>query len=92
MKMKETNTARIFEEPDGYHFCDDDLDYLDARGQGYPNRAAAMRAAYESGYDRVVGSGAYRDGSILGQVKISEEEKRERERYIGMINSLQAGY
>jgi len=32
----EKKIARVFQEPTGlWHFCDDALDYLDARGRGY---------------------------------------------------------
>lgn len=49
--------ARVFEEGDGYHVCGDDLDYLDARGAAYRTKAAALRAALESGYTHATGSG-----------------------------------
>lgn len=35
----------IFEESDGWHWSPKSLDYLDARGRGYPSKAAARRAA-----------------------------------------------
>ena len=39
----------IFEESDGFHYMDrkeaQEIGYLDARGNGYKSRAAAMRAA-----------------------------------------------
>jgi len=68
-KMK---TARIFRDVGGYYVCDDDLDYLDARGHAYPTKAAALRAAWEQGYTHAVGSGCYREGSIAGQIDVSE--------------------
>lgn len=44
-------TARIFQEPTGlWHYCDDELPHLDARGEGYKSRASARRAAREAGY------------------------------------------
>ena len=55
-------TARIFEEADGYHICDDSADCLDARGQGHPTKAAALRAAAQSGYTHATGSGTPWDG------------------------------
>ena len=64
-------TARIFEDIGGYYVCDDDLDYLDARGRAHATKAAALRAAWESGYTHAVGSGCYRDGSIAGQIDVS---------------------
>ena len=45
--------VRIFEECDGWHYCAAGLDYLDARGTGYPSAAAAMRAARESHEDQL---------------------------------------
>lgn len=39
------SSVRIFEEADGWHYCDNALPYLDARGKGYPSKAAALRAA-----------------------------------------------
>lgn len=35
----------IFQEADGWHWCEKNLGYLDARGRGYPSKAAARRAA-----------------------------------------------
>ncbi|TXH18470.1 MAG: hypothetical protein E6R03_02130 [Hyphomicrobiaceae bacterium] len=35
----------IFREADGWHWSPKSLDYLDARGRGYPSKAAARRAA-----------------------------------------------
>ena len=54
---------RIFEEAGGYHICDDDLDYMDARGRPYPTKAAATRGAIGEAADhgarsvRLTGSG-----------------------------------
>jgi hypothetical protein len=46
--------AVLFTEVTGfYHLSDDDLAYLDARGPGYKTKAAAMRAAAESGYTHI---------------------------------------
>lgn len=58
--MTEIKTARIFESTGGYYVCNEELDYLDARGPGYPTKAQAMRAAYESGYTHCTGSGSYK--------------------------------
>jgi len=54
--------ARIFDEADGYHICDDALDHLDARGPAHRTKADAIRAAVESGYTHATGSGTYWDG------------------------------
>jgi hypothetical protein len=61
-------TARIFEDVGGYFVCDDADNFLDARGRASRTKAAALRAAWESGYDRAVGSGCYRNGSISSQI------------------------
>jgi hypothetical protein len=37
--------VHIFEEADGWHWSPKSLDFLDARGHGYPSKAAARRAA-----------------------------------------------
>jgi hypothetical protein len=78
-----TKTARIVEDLGGFYICDDALPYLDTRGkayhmrgQAYPSKSAALIAAWESGYDRAVGSGCYRPGSISGQVRIPDWAKR----------------
>lgn len=64
--------ARVFEDVGGYYFCDDGLDYLDARGAAYDSKAAALRAAYAAGYTHATGSGAYRQcASILSQVTVT---------------------
>lgn len=54
-------TACIFEDVGGYYVCSDRLDYLDTRGGCHPTKAAAMRAAAETGYTHCVGSGTYHD-------------------------------
>lgn len=55
--------ARVFADCDGYHWCDESLDFLDARGRAYKTKAEAMRAAYVFGeYTHATGSGTYRDG------------------------------
>lgn len=50
--MKEKKVvARIFQEPTGlYHYCDDALDYLDARGNGLKTISEACHCARMSGY------------------------------------------
>jgi hypothetical protein len=40
--------VHLFEEADGFHFCDRGLGFLDARGRGFKSRHAALRAARES--------------------------------------------
>lgn len=68
--------ARIFEDVGGYYICDDSLDYLDARGNGYDSKAAALRAAYAAGYTHAIGSGAYKQGaSILSQVAVTDWDR-----------------
>jgi hypothetical protein len=75
MKTEKT-TARVFADVGGYYFCDEELEYLDARGTAYPSKAAALRAAYGAGYTHAVGSGAYKQGrGILSQVSVSHWER-----------------
>jgi hypothetical protein len=43
--------VRIFQEPTGrWHISNDDLPYLEARGTGYPTRAAAVKDAKSWGW------------------------------------------
>ena len=62
--------ARVFEECTGkYHYCDDALPYLDARGKAFDTKRQALEAAYMAGFTHAVGSGTYRSGAtILSQV------------------------
>jgi hypothetical protein len=60
----ERKTARIFEDVGGYYFCDDGLPYLDTRGTSYDTVTAARQAAWESGYNYAVGSGAPASGRL----------------------------
>lgn len=55
--------ARVFQENTGkYHYCSDELDYLDARGQGFSSKAKALTAAHNAGYTHAIGSGCSWDG------------------------------
>lgn len=68
--MEDSNSllvARVFRSGCGWKFCSEELDYLDERGDVYPTKAAAVRAAYASGY------GYYQDGEI--KRKIPERER-----------------
>jgi hypothetical protein len=48
--------VRIFQEPTGrWHISNDDLPHLDARGTGYPTRAAAVKDAKYWGWTIVRG-------------------------------------
>lgn len=60
-------TARIFEEADGYHVCDDALDFLDARSDASCTKADALAVAYFLGYTHAVGSGVDGDSPVLIQ-------------------------
>lgn len=52
--------ARIFRHEDGLiYICDDSAPTLDARGEGFTTKAAALRAALEFGYTHAKGSGTY---------------------------------
>lgn len=55
-------TAYIFENVDGYHWCEHNEQFLDARGKAYKTKADAMRAAAAEGYTHAEGSGTYWDG------------------------------
>ena len=57
--MKKSNrvVARIFQDVGGYYICNDNLDYLDARGTSYPTKKMAQEIAFESGYTHGRGSG-----------------------------------
>jgi len=74
MKM----VARIFEDVGGFYVCDEDSDFLDARGDGYDSKSAALRGAYRAGYTHAVGSGTYREGvaSIRGMVRLGRWDER----------------
>ena len=74
--MSQKRIARIFEECTGqYHYCDDALPYLDARGRGYTTKRQAMLAAYDAGYTHGRGSGVYRDGALRAQVGATQGER-----------------
>ena len=64
--MKQTNTVRIFQEADGFHWSPEFLPYLDARGYGYPAKADCIRSAYLHGYTHAVVGGRRRkiDGLV----------------------------
>lgn len=47
-------TARIFQEPDGFHWTPTEIPFLDARGPAHATRQEAMRAAYNAGRTHVV--------------------------------------
>jgi len=51
------SVARIFEESNGYHVCNEENDTLDARGTSYATKAEALRAADRMGYTHAIGSG-----------------------------------
>ena len=69
-------TARIFEESDGYHVCNEASNYLDARGRGYKTKASALRAASYDGFTHAIGSGCYWSGIRKIPAKYVTEEKR----------------
>ena len=68
-KMKTNLTARIFSDIGGYYWCDRNLPYIDTRGGPYASKSAAMRSAYVHGYTHGIGSGVYRDGALLSQIR-----------------------
>ena len=55
-------TARIFEDVDGYHVCDDATDHLMRSDYPHATKAGAMRHAAQIGYTHATGSGTYWSG------------------------------
>ncbi|WP_028321260.1 hypothetical protein [Desulfatiglans anilini] len=75
--MTEKRIAHVFEEVTGlYHFCSNDLPYRDARGPGYKSKAAAVRAAWQSGYTHAMGGGCPWTGLRLipGRFRVEGQE------------------
>ena len=68
-KKKTNLTARIFADVGGYYWCDMGLAYLDTRERSFASKSAAMRSAYVHGYTHGIGSGVYRDGALLSQIR-----------------------
>ena len=68
MKKEIESIARIFEDTNGYYFCDDLEGFLDARGYAFESKIEAIRAAANDGYSHAIGSGTYWKGvkSIRG--------------------------
>lgn len=78
-----SSIARIFEDFRGYFVCDEDLEYLDARGTAYPTKAQAMRAAYIAGYTYGIGSGTYKPkqtAALTSMITVSDSERYEHTR------------
>ena len=71
-------TCRVFEEASGFHYCCASLDYLDARGMGYPSRASALRCAFASGFTHAIHKGKAR--AISSLVSLSPLEKTDHAR------------
>lgn len=71
-------TCRVFEESSGFHFSCDSLDYLDARGMGYPSRSSALRVAFSNGFTHAIHKGKTR--AISSLVFLSPLEHREHAR------------
>ena len=72
--------ARVFEECTGkYHYCDEALPHLDARGKAFDTKRQALEAAYMAGFTHAVGSGTYRSGTtIISQVPHAIKFQAER--------------
>ena len=61
--------ARIYKHEDGgIYVCDDAPPGLDARGERFESKAAAIRAALDFGYTHARGSGTYQ-GNILTDLR-----------------------
>jgi hypothetical protein len=47
--------ATLFEEVTGlYHYCDNSLPYLDARGKGFSTQAEAKNSAKDAGFSHII--------------------------------------
>ena len=47
--------ATLFEESTGlYHYCDDSLPHLDARGKGFQTQTEAKQCAKEAGFTHII--------------------------------------
>lgn len=62
--IKKEDIARIFEDVNGYFVCGEADDFLDARGRGYRTKTEAQRAAAESGYTHMIGSGTPKGNKV----------------------------
>lgn len=78
--MNNTTSARIFQESDGYHYCDASLPYLDARGRAFRNKATAYRAAYRAGFTHAMISDRRR--TICGAVSLDNWDHLEHRRWL----------
>lgn len=56
--------ARIFEDTGGYYICNDNCEYLDARGTAYKYKSSAMKSAKMYGYTHARGSGTYKGNKL----------------------------
>jgi hypothetical protein len=71
-EIMKTIKIRVWREGTGkWHYCDDALPNLDARGPGYPTRPAAVRAARE----RYLDSPDPAERTIESKLGIKEGEK-----------------
>jgi len=86
--MKYTYTARIFQEPDGFHWSPETLLFLDARGRAYGSRSEALRAAYGAGYTHARGCAAGRR-SIRSLVSLDEADHASHERHVAYRENLE---
>jgi hypothetical protein len=59
MRVVAEKVARVFEDVNGYYFCDNTEKCLDMRGTAHPTKISVMRAAYRAGYTYCTGSGSY---------------------------------
>jgi len=61
--------AQIFEEADGFHYCDADLAFFDARGTGFRSVAAAVRAIIDSNPHREQAYTHYQRGAVIRKLE-----------------------
>jgi hypothetical protein len=57
--------AQIFEEVDGFHYCDADLPFFCARGTGYRSISAALRAIIDSNPHREYAYTHFQRGAVI---------------------------
>jgi len=77
------NLCRIFEESSGFHYSDESLPFLDARGRGFRSRSEAMREAYRNGFTHAIHRGNPR--AISGLVRLSQWDRADHSRWNGGV-------
>ena len=60
--------ARIFQDSNGFYFCDEAKEYLDTRGTAYRNKTCAIRASSNYGYTH------YKYGNTIKKISKKDHE------------------